>query len=863
MPTSRRTRAVIVQFEPVHEEVAEALRSALEALGVEVTIYLNERALSRGPLYGGMVSGERVHYRQLDDAEGRDALALELADFDVLVLNTFQRNGHASWARRLGLPTLGLVHNPPLLLSQQECVDLVRSGQAVLATLAPHCTAALMLADHRLFGDTVTLSHTMWHLPDPPRSASGKIRIGLPGAATFRNRDFEGVVTAAAGLSPTERDRVEFAVLGAGHDRTTLEQMVREAGLDDTFWFAPVDPATGFVQHDVTFGNMAGSDYLLPALPPDRSDYRTTKITSAVPASVAFAVPAILDRWTAAVYDIPCIDHPVDQLQSGVSAALALGEDSRRDLVDQLRRRRERDVEANVAQTRRALERLDGERGAPRSGARDRGAGRDTAERNGFLRFVAAALPHSYAQRFQDLWALWETGFAQEGYFVEFGALNGRDVSNTYLLEQLGWTGAVAEPHPAFADAVRRNRSCHVSTKCVLDVSGRTVEFHAVNGRPALSTASGFGEGDEREALRADHVVHHVETTTLEDLLVEAGAPHTIDFLSVDTEGSEVAILRAFDFSARRVERICVEHNEHQRDELHALLTEQGYRRKWPDLSGHDDWYVHESVSARRSPAAQAALLHRVRTVPPAVVGWHRRRALAESLVPAGTTVASLPGTEPNRGGRDQRRSAMTRTALTRNTTRQVARANGLDEEVYARRVRAAFRRLCRAVEPEQAVEIGSDGFGFAAWASREIAGCQAVALDLGVAGQAPPGVQHVTVHDATWRTTSASAGTLRDVGTVLRVDGGHEALRVLDDLRDLLPSCDVVGVVITASSDERPSMAGHVARVLTDAGLHLVLADIPTGDRTMQVFVHERIAGRPVVARNVAKALRPAADPA
>ena len=47
----------------------------------------------------------------------------------------------------------------------------------------------------------------------------------------------------------------------------------------------------------------------------------------------------------------------------------------------------------------------------------------------------------------QDLFALSEVGFKENGFFVEFGATNGIDLSNSYLLEtEFGWDGILAEP---------------------------------------------------------------------------------------------------------------------------------------------------------------------------------------------------------------------------------------------------------------------------------------------------------------------------------------------------------------------------------------------------------------------------------
>ncbi len=84
-----------------------------------------------------------------------------------------------------------------------------------------------------------------------------------------------------------------------------------------------------------------------------------------------------------------------------------------------------------------------------------------------------------------------------------------------------------------------------------------------------------------------------VPTITLNDLLLEAQAPREIDYLSIDTEGSELSILQAFDFDRWRVKLISVEHNKTPlRAEIHDLLAARNYRRKWTRLSGVDDWYV-------------------------------------------------------------------------------------------------------------------------------------------------------------------------------------------------------------------------------------------------------------------------------
>ena len=74
------------------------------------------------------------------------------------------------------------------------------------------------------------------------------------------------------------------------------------------------------------------------------------------------------------------------------------------------------------------------------------------------LKSAATWLEYSKAQLHQDIFVLAEHDFKSSGYFVEFGATNGHDLSNTYLLEtQFGWQGIVAEPAKSWHEALKKN----------------------------------------------------------------------------------------------------------------------------------------------------------------------------------------------------------------------------------------------------------------------------------------------------------------------------------------------------------------------------------------------------------------------
>jgi FkbM family methyltransferase len=110
---------------------------------------------------------------------------------------------------------------------------------------------------------------------------------------------------------------------------------------------------------------------------------------------------------------------------------------------------------------------------------------------------------------------------------------------------------------------------------------------------PELSTVDIFSGKDFHRKRRAVGEKYEVQTISLNDLLIKHQAPKYIDYLSIDTEGSEYEILKAFNFNEFSIQIITVEHNySPQRELIFALLTSHGYKRKYENISEFDDWYV-------------------------------------------------------------------------------------------------------------------------------------------------------------------------------------------------------------------------------------------------------------------------------
>jgi FkbM family methyltransferase len=186
----------------------------------------------------------------------------------------------------------------------------------------------------------------------------------------------------------------------------------------------------------------------------------------------------------------------------------------------------------------------------------------------------------SYSQLGQDLAVVKYYGNKRNGFFIEAGASDGINYSNTILLEkEFGWKGICVEPIPAVFSELVKNRP---GSKCIDTVlfseSGKEVKFD-VAGYSLVSGVSDYIGDMWSKKIGSNKKQITLKTTTLMEVLEKADAPKFIDYLSLDTEGTEYEILKNFDFSKYTIGLIDVEHNytEPTRTQIRNLLLKNGY----------------------------------------------------------------------------------------------------------------------------------------------------------------------------------------------------------------------------------------------------------------------------------------------
>lgn len=221
--------------------------------------------------------------------------------------------------------------------------------------------------------------------------------------------------------------------------------------------------------------------------------------------------------------------------------------------------------------------------------------------------FIFENLRYSNSQIQQDLFTSWaietayskkQIDFSSNRYFVEFGATNGFRLSNTFFLEMYrSWGGLLCEPARVWHEELRNLRKCSVDFRCVYSRSGEFLSFTEAED-PELATLTQFRGVDSHSNSRLSGDNYLVETVSLNDLLDFHQAPRFIDYLSIDTEGSEFEILKFLDFEKYSFGVITVEHNfTPNRELIHVLLTKWGYARVLTEVSEQHDWYVSPGIS--------------------------------------------------------------------------------------------------------------------------------------------------------------------------------------------------------------------------------------------------------------------------
>ena len=190
----------------------------------------------------------------------------------------------------------------------------------------------------------------------------------------------------------------------------------------------------------------------------------------------------------------------------------------------------------------------------------------------------------------------WETDRIIESYFpqdyigncIEVGAANGIKGSNTLYFEERGWNTLCIEPNVHHKESLEVHRSFVLYYACSNTISKMPLTVYKVGEKNIMSSLTSLSPDarlvEAHKDIINDTFVIDVEVFPLTYILENkvSSTPFQdikdIDFISVDTEGTELNVLLGFDFKKYNV-KLCVVENNYEDPEIELYMNTQGYKK--------------------------------------------------------------------------------------------------------------------------------------------------------------------------------------------------------------------------------------------------------------------------------------------
>lgn len=191
----------------------------------------------------------------------------------------------------------------------------------------------------------------------------------------------------------------------------------------------------------------------------------------------------------------------------------------------------------------------------------------------------------SYSQQGEDLFMA-KLFKKKNGFYVDVGANDPDRFSNTKLFYKMGWSGINIEPDADLFKKLSRYRGRDTNLNIGIGEKKSTLVFYQLVPHTLSTFSKEDADTSVKQGFRLLGTVL-VPVERLEDVLSREAGKREIDFMSIDTEGFDMQVLRSNDWERFRPRLICIESVVHtidgkdneKRDEHEKYLTALGYER--------------------------------------------------------------------------------------------------------------------------------------------------------------------------------------------------------------------------------------------------------------------------------------------
>ena len=178
-----------------------------------------------------------------------------------------------------------------------------------------------------------------------------------------------------------------------------------------------------------------------------------------------------------------------------------------------------------------------------------------------FLRVFIKSLTHkkiSYSYGGVDSLVLNIFKNQEKGFYLDIGCGHPIKNNNTYLLNKKGWNGINIDLDEENIDLFNSYRKKDVNLATAVSDKEGEEDLYFYHSKSALNTISKENADFQKAKVSA---IKKIKTQTINNILENSPYKNKkIDFLSVDVEGSELSVLKNFDFKKYSPKVIVVEY---------------------------------------------------------------------------------------------------------------------------------------------------------------------------------------------------------------------------------------------------------------------------------------------------------------
>tara|TARA_R100000315_G_C5234266_1_gene145518 strand:- start:1567 stop:2229 length:663 start_codon:yes stop_codon:yes gene_type:complete len=157
----------------------------------------------------------------------------------------------------------------------------------------------------------------------------------------------------------------------------------------------------------------------------------------------------------------------------------------------------------------------------------------------------------------------------EKGKCIEVGVANGTRGSNTLYFENKGWETLCIEPNPEYCKIAKETREKVIQVACgdndyleklpftIFDIGVHNIMSSVSGLRPDNRLVD---EHNDRGLINKEYQIE-VDVMKLDTILKQQEFSRDINFISIDTEGTELDVLKGLDLDYWNIDLLVVENN--------------------------------------------------------------------------------------------------------------------------------------------------------------------------------------------------------------------------------------------------------------------------------------------------------------